>query len=102
MAFKVPAEAKVWLPTPLMASVDRLRNEPASNRAARPSDENTHRVLPFVLLVTSRGSRGPTSMTLGAGEVDQRAAPLDELAGIFMRQLLSLWSDPLLKQEGAH
>ena len=49
----------------LVACVDQLGNEPAADRAARSCDENAHRVLLFVLVVTSRGSRGSTSMTRG-------------------------------------
>jgi hypothetical protein len=64
----------------LMTLTDELRNEPGADSTARPHDQNSHRVLPFVLfslratchaswssevdrLVTSPGHRGSSETT---------------------------------------
>ena len=59
-------DGELWVPDHIVACIHQLGNEPAANGAARSGDENAHRVLLFVLLVTSRGSRGSTSMTRDA------------------------------------
>ena len=53
----------------LVTSIDELRNDPGADRTARPSDEDSHRVLLFgigVNVVTSAGFRGSLLMTPGA------------------------------------
>ena len=53
----------------LVTSIDELRNEPGADRTARPSDEDSHRVLLFgigVNVVTSAGFCGSLLMTPGA------------------------------------
>jgi hypothetical protein len=47
----------------LVPALDQLSDEPASDRAARSCDEDSHRVLLFGIGVTSPASGGSTCMT---------------------------------------